>query len=104
MAMFFKMSHICSLLSKCLYMTLTYFSGFSMLNLWLDSLFLIIWGQRLIYHHECLAPMLYLVERHKFLFVTKTFHVPNINLEMKYKLLGKCTLMSDVHNLIAFGC
>jgi hypothetical protein len=47
-------------------------------------------GQRLICHQECLAPMLYLVEGHKFLFVTKTFHVPNINLKMKCKILGKC--------------
>jgi hypothetical protein len=44
--------------------------------------------QRLISHHECLAPMLYLVEGHKFLFVTKTFHVPNMNLKIKCKLLG----------------
>jgi hypothetical protein len=46
---------------------------------------LIIWGQRLICHHECLALMLYLVEGHKFLFVAKTFHVPNMNLKMKFK-------------------
>jgi hypothetical protein len=58
-----------------------------MLNLWLDSLFLIIWGQRLICHHECLAPMVDLVEGHKFLFVEKTFHVPNMNLKMKCKFL-----------------
>jgi hypothetical protein len=77
------MSHGFSLVSKCLYMILKCFSGLAMLNLWLDSLFLIIWGQRLICHHECLAPMVYLVEEHKFLFVFKTFHVPNMNLKMK---------------------
>jgi hypothetical protein len=54
---------------------------------------LIIWGQRLICHHECLALMLYLVEGHKFLFVAKAFHVPNMNLKMKCKLLGKCAPM-----------
>jgi hypothetical protein len=37
---------------------------------------LILWGQRLIFHHECLAHLLYLVEGHKFLFVSKIFHVP----------------------------
>jgi hypothetical protein len=42
---------------------------------WIASL-LIIWGQRLICHHWCLAPLLHLVEGHKFLFVAKTFHVP----------------------------
>jgi hypothetical protein len=47
-------------------------------------------------HHECLAPMLYLVERHKFLFVAKTFHVPNMNLKMKCKLLRKCAPVSYV--------
>jgi hypothetical protein len=59
-------------------------------------LFFIIWGQRLICHHECLALLLYLVEGHKFLFVAKTFHVPNKNLKMKCKMLGKCALMSYV--------
>jgi hypothetical protein len=39
-AMFLKMSHICSLMCKCLYMILTCFSGFTMLNLWLDSYFI----------------------------------------------------------------
>jgi hypothetical protein len=67
-------------------------------------LILIIWGQRLICHHECLAPMLYLVEGHKFLFVAKTFHVPNMNVRMKWKLLGKCAPMSYVLNLNCFGC
>jgi hypothetical protein len=38
------------------------------------------------------------------LFVTKTFHVPNMNLKMKCKLLGKCVPMSYVLNLLAFGC
>jgi hypothetical protein len=47
--------------------------------------------------------MLYLVEGHKLLFVAKTFHVPNINLKMKCKLLGKCAPMSYVLNLLAFG-
>jgi hypothetical protein len=42
-------------------------------------------------------------EGHKFLFVAKTFPVPNMNLKMKCKLLGKCALMSYVHNLICFG-
>jgi hypothetical protein len=65
---------------------------------------LIMWGQRLICHHECLALLLYLVEGHKFLFVAKTFHVPNMHLKMKCKLLGKCSLMSYVLNLICFGC
>jgi hypothetical protein len=65
---------------------------------------LIIWGQRLTCHHECLALMLYLVEGHKFLFVTKTFHVPSMNLKMKCKMLGKCAPMSYVLNLIYFGC
>jgi hypothetical protein len=45
---------------------------------WIASL-LIIWGQRLICHHECLALLLYLVEGHKFPFVAKTFHVSNMN-------------------------
>jgi hypothetical protein len=54
---------------------------------WIASL-LIIWGQRLICHHECLALLLYLMEGHKFLFVAKTFHVPFTNLKMKWKLLG----------------
>jgi hypothetical protein len=44
--------------------------------------------------------MFYLVEGHKFLFVTKTFHVPNMNLKMKCKLLGKCAPMSYVINLL----
>jgi hypothetical protein len=55
---------------------------------WIASL-LIIWGQRLICHQECLALLLYLVEGHKFLFVAKTFHVPNMNLKMKYKSAWK---------------
>jgi hypothetical protein len=38
--------------------------------------------------------MLYLVEGHKFLFVAKTLHVPNMNLKMKCKMLGKCAPMS----------
>jgi hypothetical protein len=54
---------------------------------WIASL-LIIWGQRLICHHECLTPLLYLVEEHNFLFVAKTFHVPFISLKMKWKMLG----------------
>jgi hypothetical protein len=49
-------------------------------------------------------PMLDLVEGHKFLFVAKTFHVPNMNLKMKCKLHGKCAPMSYVLNLICFGC
>jgi hypothetical protein len=65
-------------------------------------LILIILGQRLICHHEGSALMLYLVEGHKFLFVAKTFHVPNINLKLKCKLLTKCALMSYVLNLFAF--
>jgi hypothetical protein len=48
--------------------------------------------------------MLYLEEGHKFLFVTKTFHVPNMNLKMKSKLLGKCAPMSYVLNLIFLWC
>jgi hypothetical protein len=48
--------------------------------------------------------MLDLVEGHKFLFVAKTFHVPNMNLKMKCKLHGKCAPMSYVLNLICFGC
>jgi hypothetical protein len=51
-----------------------------------------------------LALLLYLVECHKFLFVTKTFHVSNTNLKMKCKLLGKCAPMSYVLNLNCFGC
>jgi hypothetical protein len=51
---------------------------------WIASL-LIIWGQRLICYHELLALLLYLMEGHKFLFVAKTFHVPFMNLKMKYK-------------------
>jgi hypothetical protein len=58
----------------------------------------------LICHHECLAPMLYLVEDQKFLSVTNTFHVSNMNLKMKCKLLGKYVPMSYVLNLICFGC
>jgi hypothetical protein len=48
--------------------------------------------------------MIYLVEGHKFLFVAKTFHVPNMNLKMKCRLLGKCAPMSYVLILIFFGC
>jgi hypothetical protein len=70
---------------------------------WIASL-LIIWGQRLICHHECLAILLYLVEERKFLFVAKTFHVPIMNLKMKCKMLEKCAPMSYVLNLIFFGC
>jgi hypothetical protein len=94
------MSYVCSLVSKCIYMILTCFSGLAMLSLWLD----IIWGQRLICHYECLALMLYLVEGHKLFFVAKTFHVPNMNLKMKCKFLGKCAPMSYVLNLICIGC
>jgi hypothetical protein len=49
------------------------------------------------------ALMLYLVEGHKFLFIAKTFHVPNKNLKMKRKMLGKCAPMKYVLNLICFG-
>jgi hypothetical protein len=80
------------------------FSGFAMLNLWWIASLLIIWSQRLICHHECLALLPYLLEGHKFLFLTKTFHVPIMNLKMKCKMLGKCAPMSDVLNLIYFGC
>jgi hypothetical protein len=55
-------------------------------------LILIIWVQRLICHHECLALLLYLMQGHKLLFVAKTFHVPIMNL----KMLGKCAPMSYV--------
>jgi hypothetical protein len=68
---------------------------------WIASL-LIIWGQRLICHHECLALLLYLVKGPKFLFVAKTFHVPNMNLKMKCKMLGKCAPMSYVLNYVAW--
>jgi hypothetical protein len=61
-------------------------------------------GPKAHLHHECLALMLYLVEGHKFLFVAKTFHVPNMNLKMKRKMLEKCAPMSYVLNLICFGC
>jgi hypothetical protein len=37
--MLLKMLHECSLVGQCLYMILTCFCGFAMLNLWLDSLF-----------------------------------------------------------------
>jgi hypothetical protein len=70
---------------------------------WIASL-LIIWGQRLTCHHECLALLIYLVEGPKFLFVVKTFHVPIMNLKMNCKMLGKCAPMSYVLNLICFGC
>jgi hypothetical protein len=70
---------------------------------WIASL-LIIWGQRLICHHECFALLLYLMEGHKFLFVAKTFHVPFINLKMKCKMLGKCAPMLYMLKLICFGC
>jgi hypothetical protein len=96
------MSHVCSLVSKYLYMILTCFIGFVMLNLCLDDLILIIWGQWLICHHECLAPMLYLVVGHKLFFVANTFHVPNMNLKMKCKLLEKCAPMSYVLNFNCF--
>jgi hypothetical protein len=66
---------------------------------WIASL-LNIWGQKLIWHHECLALLLYLMEGHKFLFVAKTFHVPMINLKMKCKMLGKCAPMCSEHGLI----
>jgi hypothetical protein len=69
---------------------------------WMASL-LIIWGQRLICHHECLALLLYLMEGHKFLFVAKTFHEPFINQKMKWKMLGKYAPMSYMLNLICFG-
>jgi hypothetical protein len=70
---------------------------------WIASL-LIIWGQRLICHNECLALLLHLVEGHKFLFVAKTFHVPIMNLKMNWKKLGKYAPMSYVLILICFGC
>jgi hypothetical protein len=44
------------------------------------------------------------MEGHKFVFVAKTFHVPFINLKMKWKMLGKSALMSYVLNLICFRC
>jgi hypothetical protein len=56
-------------------------------------------GPKAICHHECLALLLYLVEGHKFTFVTKTYHVPNMNLKIKRNLLGKCAPMSYVLNL-----
>jgi hypothetical protein len=70
---------------------------------WIASL-LIVWGQRLICHHECSALLLYLVEGHKFLFVAKTFHVPIMNLKIKCKMLAKCSPMSYVLILMCFGC
>jgi hypothetical protein len=39
---------------------------------WIASL-LIIWGQRIICHHKCLALLLYLVEGHKFLLSQRHF-------------------------------
>jgi hypothetical protein len=51
-----------------------------------------------------LALMLYLVEGHKFLFVAKSLHLPNMNLKMKCIMLRKCSPMSYVLNLICFGC
>jgi hypothetical protein len=48
--------------------------------------------------------MLYLVEGHKFFFVTKTFHEPISNLKIKCKLLGKYAPMSYVLYLNFFGC
>jgi hypothetical protein len=47
--------------------------------------------------------MLYLVEGHKFLFVAKLFHVPNMNLKIKCKFLGQCAPMSYVLKLFCFG-
>jgi hypothetical protein len=37
-----------------------------------------------------------------FLFVAKTFHVPNMNLKMKCKMLGKCAPILYVLNLNLF--
>jgi hypothetical protein len=62
------MLHVCPIVSKFLYMVITCFSGIAMLNLCLDDFILIIWGQRLICHHECLARLIYLVEGHKFFY------------------------------------
>jgi hypothetical protein len=39
---------------------------------WIASL-LIIWGQRLICHHECLALLLYFVEGHSFFLLQRHF-------------------------------
>jgi hypothetical protein len=108
---FWKMSHICSLMGKCLYMILTCFlwswhvlvAWLCLICGWIASL-LIIWVQRLICHHECLSLLLHLVEGHQFLFVAKTFYVPIMNLKMKCKMLGECAPMSFVLNLIFFGC
>jgi hypothetical protein len=66
-----------------------------MLNLWLDCLFGS-YGAKGSFAIICLAPMLDVVEGHKFLFVAKTFHVPILNLKMKCKWLGKCAPMSYV--------
>jgi hypothetical protein len=46
--------------------------------------------------------LLYFVEGHMFLFVAKTFHVPNMNLKMKCKMLGKCAPILYVLNLNLF--
>jgi hypothetical protein len=50
------------------------------------------------------ARLLYLVEKHKFLFCRKDISCTNMNLKMKCKFPGKCAPMSYVLNLICFGC
>jgi hypothetical protein len=59
MDMFLKMSHICSLVSKCLYMILTCFCGLAMINLWLDSFFWSYGAKGSFAIMKGLAPMLY---------------------------------------------
>jgi hypothetical protein len=102
---FWKLSHVCSL--SCVN---TFIWSWHVLVAWLCLIcgriasLLIICSQRLICHHECLTLLCYLVEGHKFPFVAKTFHVPNLNLKMKCKMFGKCAPMSYAINLICFGC
>jgi hypothetical protein len=97
------MSHVCFLVSNA------FIWSWQVLVVWLclicgmDNFFLIIWGQRLICHHERLAPMIDLVEGHKFLFVAKTFHVPNMNLKLKCKFLGKYVPMCRWVPRLALG-
>jgi hypothetical protein len=73
-----------------------------MLNLWLDSKFIDHMGPKAHLPSLMFSPHALSCGGHKFLFVAKTFYVPNMNLKMKCKMLGKCAPMSYVLNLNLF--
>jgi hypothetical protein len=80
--LFLKMSHICSLMCNAfIWSWHVLVALLCLICCWIASL-LIIWGQRLNCHHECLALLLHLMEGHKFLFVAKTFHVPFCRMDL----------------------